>query len=217
MLICVATAAVLYLGPLSVAVGRRRLVADVHIYSGIALPVPVLLGWLRASFRRDARLLNRFTRDDWRWLASRTRRDGRIPVGKFNAGQKLNASFTVGAIIVMLGTGMIMRYANGWPVSYRTGATFVHDWLAYGIVAVLVGHLYFASRDPAARAGMRTGWVPRGWARREHSAWLTALDEADKADEAGHPGESSEVAGGESSEVATSRATTQAHDQRAGT
>ncbi|MGF7238864.1 MAG: cytochrome b/b6 domain-containing protein, partial [Frankia sp.] len=168
--------AILYLGPLSVAVGRRRLVADIHIYTGLALPVPILLGWLRASFRLDARRLNRFTRDDWRWLSSRTRRDGRIPVGKFNAGQKLNAAFTVGAIGVMLGTGLIMRFANGWPVSYRTGATFVHDWLAYGIAAVIAGHLYFAGKDPTSRGGMRTGRVPRGWARREHAAWLRELD-----------------------------------------
>jgi formate dehydrogenase subunit gamma len=176
MAVCVATAAVLYIGPLSIAVGRRHLVEYVHVYSGIALPVPLVLGWLSASLRRDAGLLNRLTRDDWRWLGSRRRRDGRIVVGKFNAGQKLNAAFTVGSILVMLGTGVVMRYANGWPVHYRTGATFVHDWLAYGIVAVLAGHLYFAARDPQARRGMRTGRVRRDWARREHAGWVAAVD-----------------------------------------
>lgn len=168
---CVVTAAILYVGPLSVAVGRRRLVETVHVYAGLGLPVPVILGWLSAPFRRDAARLNRFTRDDWRWLRSPTRRDGRIPVGKFNAGQKLNAAFSLGAILVMLATGVVMRFGNAWPVAYRTGATFVHDWLAYAIVAVLAGHLWFAARDPVARHGMRTGSVPRGWALREHAAW----------------------------------------------
>lgn len=171
MSVCLLTAAVLYLGPLSVVVGRRALVEDIHVYSGIALPVPILLGWLSRSFRRDVASLNRFTSVDWAWLRSPDRRSGRLPVGKFNAGQKLNAAFVVGAILVMLGTGLLMRFANHWPIGWRTGATFVHDWLSYAVVAIIAGHLYFASRDPLARQGMRTGVVPESWARREHRAW----------------------------------------------
>ncbi|WP_322754371.1 MULTISPECIES: cytochrome b/b6 domain-containing protein [unclassified Frankia] len=172
--LCIATAAMLYLGPLSVLVGRRHLVAAVHVYAGIALPVPMLAGVVSAAYRHDLGLLNRFTATDWAWLRSRERRAGRIPIGKFNPGQKLNAAFVAGSILVMLGTGLLMRYANAWPVRWRTGATFVHDWLAYAVVAVIAGHLWFASRDPVARLGMRTGLVPRYWARREHPAWEAA-------------------------------------------
>ncbi len=171
MLICIATAAVLYVGSLSVLVGRRALVAEIHVYSGIALPVPILLGCLSKAFRLDLGRINRFLPVDRVWLRAKDRRSGRLPVGKFNAGQKLNGSFIAGSIIVMLGTGLVMRYANGWPVSYRTGATFVHDWLSYGVLIVVLGHLYFALRDPIARRGMRTGRVPDSWARREHRDW----------------------------------------------
>lgn len=169
--VCILTAAVLYIGPLSVAVGRRAVVEDIHVYAGIALPVPILLGLLSRAFRADVRRLNRFSPFDWEWLRSSDRRSGRYPVGKFNAGQKLAAAFFAGAILVMVGTGLVMRYANTWSVVYRTGATFVHDWLAYAIVAVVAGHLYFAGRDPLARRGMRTGRVPEEWARREHGEW----------------------------------------------
>lgn len=180
--VCVLTAAMLSVGPLSVLVGRRHLVGLVHVYTGLVLPVPMLAGWLSAAFRRDCRLLDRFTRADWAWLRSRTRRDGRITVGKFNAGQKLNAAFSAGAILVLLGTGLVMRWADGWPVSSRTGATFVHDWLAFGLVVVLAGHVWFARRDPVARGGMRTGSVPRAWARREHAGWAREVEtEADDA------------------------------------
>ncbi len=168
---CLLTAAVLYIGPLSVLVGRRAVIRTVHVYAGIALPVPILLGLASGAFRADLRRLNRFRPEDWAWLGDRRRREGHIPVGKFNAGQKLNASFTAGAILVMLDTGLLMRYGSGWPLSLRTGATLVHDWLAYAVAAVVIGHLWFASRDPIARAGMRTGRVPRSWARREHGAW----------------------------------------------
>jgi formate dehydrogenase subunit gamma len=177
---CLATAAILYIPSLSVAVGRRPLVEDVHVYAGIALPVPALAGLLSRALRADYGRLNRFTPDDWRWLRARDRRSGRIPVGKFNAGQKLNSAFVAGAIAVLLGTGLIMRFADAWPVSWRTGATFVHDWLSTATFVVVAGHLWFAWNDPEARRGMRTGWVTRGWARREHARWVAESDSTDQ-------------------------------------
>ncbi|HEY8728751.1 MAG TPA: cytochrome b/b6 domain-containing protein [Acidothermaceae bacterium] len=169
--ICLMTAAILYIDPLSRITGHRAVVEWVHVIAGIGLPIPFLVGLLSKAFRADAQRLNRFTRTDWRWLRSRTRRRDRLPVGKFNAGQKLNANFQLGGILVMLGTGTIMRFANHWPVYLRTGATFVHDWLAYGLLAVVIGHIVMANRDPDALRGMRTGYVPAAWAKREHAAW----------------------------------------------
>jgi formate dehydrogenase subunit gamma len=171
MLTCLATAAVLYVGPLSVLVGRRALMVRIHVYAGLALPLPALLGWLSAAYRADLRELNRFHAVDGEWLRSSDRRSGRLAVGKFNAGQKLNAAFVAGAIVVQLASGVVMQYGRHSPLYLRSGATFVHDWLAAAVFVVLAGHLYFAYRDPDARRGMRTGWVPVAWARREHRSW----------------------------------------------
>jgi formate dehydrogenase subunit gamma len=168
---CLLTAAGLYVGPLAVLVGHRTLLKDIHVYAGLLLPAPLLLGWLSAAMRADTRRLNRFSPADWDWLRSADRRSGRVPVGKFNAGQKLNAAFTVGSILVMLGTGLVMRFPSPWPLPWRTGATFVHDWLALAVLIVTLGHLAMARKDPIARAGMRTGVVPLDWARREHRGW----------------------------------------------
>jgi formate dehydrogenase subunit gamma len=68
-----------------------------------------------------------------------------------------------------------MRYGHRWPLSARTGATFVHDWLAAAVAVVVIGHLHFASRDRDARRGMRTGVVPAAWAEREHRGWAAEL------------------------------------------
>jgi formate dehydrogenase subunit gamma len=172
MLVLMSTAAILYYAPLAQLVGRRHLVEQVHVWTGYLLPLPIVLGWLRsAALRLDTRRLNRFTPDDFAWLRSRRRRSGSIQVGKFNAGQKLNAAFTVGAVFVMLGTGVVMHFTRLWPLAWRTGATFVHDWTALGIFLVVFGHLWFAAKDPHARMGMRTGVVPLGWAKREHGLW----------------------------------------------
>ena len=54
MAVCVFTAACLYFPPLAEIVGRRRLVVTVHEWSGIALPVPLILGLVSRAFRADA-------------------------------------------------------------------------------------------------------------------------------------------------------------------
>ncbi len=171
--VLLATAAVLYLPSISVLVGNRPLVSDIHVIAGFALPIPIVLALFSRAFRRDADTLNRFTPSDWQWLRSRDRRSGRLPVGKFNAGQKLNSAFTLGWILVMLLTGSIMFFNSYFPDDIRTGATFVHDWLTLLIVVVVGGHIYMAMGDAEARVGMRTGEVSKDWAKREHAEWVS--------------------------------------------
>jgi formate dehydrogenase subunit gamma len=175
MLICIVTAAVLYNSSLQVLVGHRRGVELVHVWSGYALPVPLLAGLASRGYRAELRRLNRFTPDDWRWLRSRSRRDGSIPVGKFNAGQKLNGSLSAGAIAVLLLTGIVMLSPDLAPLSWRTGATLVHDWSALAVGLLVLGHVGFALRDPVALRSLRTGTVHRDWARREHPRWAAEV------------------------------------------
>ncbi|MCL7428775.1 cytochrome b/b6 domain-containing protein [Streptomyces sp. YS415] len=172
--ICVATAACLYVPQLAELVGRRALVVRVHEWAGLALPVPLLAGLASRALRADLGRLNRFGPHDRRWLRAALRRDhapGARPAAKFNAGQKLYASWIAGATLVMLGTGLMMWFTHLTPLTWRTGATFVHDWLALTIGVVLGGHIGMALADPEARRGMRTGSVSREWAEREHPLW----------------------------------------------
>ncbi|WP_351223864.1 cytochrome b/b6 domain-containing protein [Streptomyces sp. NPDC002133] len=174
MLLCVATAAALYVPELAELVGRRHLVVTVHEWSGLLLPVPFLLGLASRAFRADLGRLNRFGPHDRQWLRAVRRRDHSPearPAGKFNAGQKLYAAWIAGAVLVMLGTGLLMWFTHLAPLVWRTSATFVHDWLALTIGLVLFGHVGMALADPEARRGMRTGSVERPWARREHPLW----------------------------------------------
>ncbi|MFJ4189344.1 cytochrome b/b6 domain-containing protein [Kitasatospora sp. NPDC089509] len=176
--VCLATAACLYLAPLAQLVGNRPLVVTVHVWCGLALPVPLLLGLLSRAVRADLSRLSRFTPADWHWLRAVRSRAAHRPAGKFNAGQKLYAQWTLGSILVIVGTGLLMWLTHLTPPAWRTGATFVHDWLAAAIAVVVAGHVRMAWRDRESRLGMRTGLVERGWAEREHPGWL-----ADEAEE----------------------------------
>lgn len=176
MLICIITAAILYNGVLAIRVGHRQTIELIHVYCGFALPIPILLGLLSRAYRADLGRLNRFAPSDWRWLRTRQRRNATIRVGKFNGGQKLNAALTAGAILVLLGTGTLMYFIGLVRLSWRTGATFAHDWFALALGLLILGHIYFAIKDPQARQGMRTGRVSTGWAREQHAAWAEELE-----------------------------------------
>ena len=95
MIVLLVTAALLYIPDFAAIVGNRQTVRVIHEAAGFALPVPLLLALFSRAFREDTARLNRFKPSDWKWLRSRSRRLGAIPVGKFNAGQKLNAAFSV--------------------------------------------------------------------------------------------------------------------------
>lgn len=173
--VVMATASALYVPAISAAVGRRELVKTIHVYAGLALPFPILATLLAGrwgnAFRADIRRLNRWSVEDRKWMRARGRASS-ARLGKFNPGQKLNAAFTAGAIVLMLATGSIMRWPKAWPVAYRTGATFVHDWVFIALVLTITGHILFAVNDPDALASMRTGRISRAWAERHAPRWL---------------------------------------------
>lgn len=185
-LILILTGAALYFTPLIALVGRRWLVEQVHLYVGLALPLPLLLGlagsWGRV-LRRDVGRINRWSEEDMRWLrglvdtaSGRRQATTRPRLGKFNPGQKLNAAFVVGGGLVMLGTGALLRWYVPFPLSWRAGATFVHNWLAVLFVILILGHITLALLDREALRAMLRGRVSRVWAAKHAPAWLDESD-----------------------------------------
>jgi formate dehydrogenase subunit gamma len=186
-LILIVTGAALYFTPLIALVGRRRLIEQIHLYVGLALPLALLLGlvgsWGR-GLRRDVSRINRWTEEDMKWLrglvdtaSGRRQTHLRPRLGKFNPGQKLNAAFVAGGGLVMLGTGVLLRWYVPFPLSWRAGATFVHNWLAVTFVIVILGHIALALSDREALRSMLLGRVSRAWAAQHAPAWLDESDE----------------------------------------
>jgi formate dehydrogenase subunit gamma len=154
-----ATAAALYIPAVATLVGRRELVKDVHVWAGLVIPFPLAfaaLGRWGQQLRRDLGRLNRWQGHDFRWMRS-LGRDPFSDVGRFNAGQKLNAAFVAGAVPLMMATGSIMRWFDPFPLAWRRGATFVHDWLSLVLTVVIAGHIAFAFRHRESLDAMWRG------------------------------------------------------------
>jgi formate dehydrogenase subunit gamma len=71
----------------------------------------------------------------------------------------------------------MLKWYRFFPLSWRTGATFVHDVLALAIFVVVFGHVVFALTHRDALRSMIKGWVTEAWARAHASAWLSEEEE----------------------------------------
>jgi len=155
-----ATGLVLWLPSLSVAVGRRPLVKDIHAWSGIgwvaALVLVALLGD-RRGLLRTMRELERLEND------------------RFNPGQKVNAILNAAFVVLFLVSGLLLWFGER-DTRFRWASTVVlHDGLLYASLALVAGHLYLAVIHPATRhslRGMTTGKVRESWARRHYPNWF---------------------------------------------
>jgi formate dehydrogenase subunit gamma len=165
-LVLLASGLCLYLPSLAEAVGRRGLLKDIHVYTALAW-ISALAAMVLAGDRRrllaTAREIDRF--------------DGR---GRFNTGQKVNAILSAALAVLFSVTGFFLWYGERDHAFRLSNALIVHDWLMYGSVVLLLGHLYLALVNPSTRhslSGMTRGWVREDWARRHHPGWASDASE----------------------------------------
>ena len=121
--------------------------------------------------------------DDYLWLQHRALRAAGLRsigprVGKFNAGQKINAALSTVAVLLLLGTGVALG-VNFWSKEVIDAdlVAVVFRWhtvLSLLLLSLILGHLYMAVLNPETRESMRgitRGRVRRSWAERHHGAW----------------------------------------------
>jgi formate dehydrogenase subunit gamma len=182
VLVLLVTGAELYIPAFALAFGHRALVENVHIYVGLSLPVPLLVGALgpwRKALLADLRRLAYWPRGEAGWFRRARPGRERPRLGKFNPGQKLNASLVGGALVLAIGTGVIMRWAPPGFITFQTGATLVHDLVFLLLAALVVGHIVMAVTHPEALRSIFHGRISEDWARRHAPRWLE--EEGDRA------------------------------------
>src|SRR5262245_5939472 len=171
-----ATGLVLLLPSLSEIVARRQLVKNLHLLTAVVWVVLVVLILAlgdRRTLREDWREIENLDVDDRRWLVGR-----HAPQGKFNAGQKLNAIFTVAFAILFLVSGFFLWLGERDHRFLLDGAGTVHVTLTWVSLVVLVGHLYLALIHPSTRhalRGMTLGNVRQEWADQHHAKWADGV------------------------------------------
>jgi formate dehydrogenase subunit gamma len=168
-----ATGLVLYVPRLSILVGRRPLLKNLHVYAAVgwiaALVLVVVLGD-RRRLRQTVRDLDEFDGDDLIWLRRRP-----APQGRFNAGQKINAALTAAFGLLFAVSGFLLWLGERDHRFQFASTIMLHDWLMYVSLVLLMGHLYLALIYPATRhslRGMISGSVRSDWAERHHSKWV---------------------------------------------
>ncbi len=167
-----ATGLVLYVPRLSILIGRRPLVKNLHVYTAVAwiaaLLFIVVLGD-RRRLRQTLRELDEFDADDLLWLRRQP-----APQGRFNAGQKVNAVLTGAFALLFVVSGSLLWLGERDHRFQFASTILLHDWLMYISLILLVGHLYLALIYPTTRhslRGMTLGSVRRDWAERHHVKW----------------------------------------------
>lgn len=145
--------------------------------SGLPLMVPALRGWIRGYSPLvgelttlepgDGPWLRRFPR----WLVATAVERARLDraVGRFNAGQKINAVFTLVTASLLLVTGIAL-----WPFGADGLWRAAHRWLTVLVLIPIAGHIFLAAVHPSTRhalTGMLDGRVDREWAATHHPRW----------------------------------------------
>jgi formate dehydrogenase subunit gamma len=163
-LLLLATGLILYLPRLSVLVGRRPLIKDVHFWGGV--------GWISA-------LALVAVLGDRRGLLRTAREVETLKPSRLNVGQKVNAVLTAAFTVLFLASGLLLFFGER-DTRFRFASTVVlHDGLMYAALVLFVGHLYLALIHPATRhslRGMTRGTVREDWARRHYPRWAPPTD-----------------------------------------
>jgi formate dehydrogenase subunit gamma len=178
-LILLATGLIIGISSLEVIVGHRAFLREVHLIAAFFFvfgPALVALAGNARSIRQDEREVDNWTREDIQWLARPKVEPDALtpPAGRYNAGQKAIAIFTVYSVVAFGVTGLILWQNRRFPFSVVSQANTVHTYLAYLALAVFLGHLYLSVLHPATRQafhGIIFGTVRRTWAERHHPKW----------------------------------------------
>jgi formate dehydrogenase subunit gamma len=147
LLLVLTGALLIWADPLrAIALGPYRVLPLAHELLGLALLATPFLPALRrrgASLSADLGSL-------FRW---------RAPRPKFNPGQRLNALFTLAALVGLGLTGLIVWLGRSVPYWVQEPAYEWHAFLALVAFVVFLGHLAMALTHPRSLRAMLTGWL----------------------------------------------------------
>ncbi|MDX6521862.1 MAG: formate dehydrogenase subunit gamma [Gaiellales bacterium] len=160
---------------------------DVHVGAAIVLVVGLLaLALPGHALKRTARQLATLDANDRAWLSPARLLSGRPapPVGRFNAGQKMNARLAVLGLGGLYVTGISLLVVRHQPIGG------LHGPFAFLTGALVAGHIFMAVLNPSTRhamRGMTLGSVNRDWAIHHFPRWVEESDRQQHGRDDGPP------------------------------
>lgn len=106
-----------------------------------------------------------------------------LPVGKYNAGQKVLFWAIMGLIMLLLVSGLISwnRYFAGvFPIPVLRAALLIHSLSALALMLLIMGHIYMALWVKGTIKSMIGGYVPKKWAKKHHPLWYKEMVEKEQ-------------------------------------
>jgi formate dehydrogenase subunit gamma len=101
--------------------------------------------------------------------------------GKYNPGQKMFFLTVAACGLLMLLTGLIMWFPTALPVGLVRWMYPLHALGFVAIFAFFFIHLYLGTiGNPGTVQAMITGWVTRGWLKKQHPGWLKEMEHEGK-------------------------------------
>ena len=146
-----------------------------HPYIGLVMAFAFLLMFFRFW------QLNLIKKNDVEWLQHLPdlldgNHDKVPPVDKYNGGQKVLFWLLVLCMLGLLVTGVLMWRA-WWtlPVNLVRAATLLHAVSAFGLIGLIIAHVYAAIWTKGTMRAMVRGTVPRAWAKFHHLLWYRRM------------------------------------------
>ncbi len=101
-----------------------------------------------------------------------------LPIGKYNAGQKLMFWTMVGAVALLLVTGIVIwraYFAGFFPIVIVRSAMVLHMLAAFIGIIALITHVYAAIWIKGTIRAMTRGNVEAAWAKHHHPEWYREM------------------------------------------
>ena len=178
--LCITGMAMMYhsLNFLSTPLGGMLNLKVLHNYCGIFFAVSLVFAI--AMWWREAGLFS--FPEDGQWIMAAGgylwHVDKMPQVGKYNAGQKMFFLAVAFFGVVMVATGLIIWFPEGYAMGTLRLMYVLHALGFVIILAFFFVHLYLATIGvPGSAPAMFTGWVSRAWAKTNHPKWLKEMEE----------------------------------------
>lgn len=158
---------------LAEVLGTPQMARIVHPFSGVVMVLSFTV--LFFTYWRD----NIPQKEDLKWLFNvievlKGNEHHVADVGHYNMGQKMLFWTMLGAILILLVTGVIMwrpYFAPYFPIPVIRIAIALHAVTAVAFILGIMVHMYMAFWVKGSIKGMVEGTVSARWAKKHHPRW----------------------------------------------